>query len=547
MSRSSLFDRLRRIITLSEHADRRGLSSDDAVAELRAAEERRLDRRGLIKAAGAVAAGAVAAKVMTSRSARAAPRGAGPDVAIVGAGMAGLACADALAAKGIYATLYEASNRAGGRVYSRGLSFPGPGEFPGQVIELGGELVDTAHGTMRGYANRFGFAMENIFDNPGEETFVVDGVEYSHARVIDEWRALVPALKDDLRRSSGAPTAAAHSDFDKILDAKNLADYLVEKGAGPVIRGIISAAYTGEYGGELSAQSAFNLLLFMHMDNRGKFKPFGVFSDEKYHLAGGNEQIPRALAAELDSQIDYGAWLVKLERLASGNYRLHFKNSDGLKTWGSTWSVDHDRVVLAIPFSVLRNVELAPSLGLPDWKRNVINNFGYGTNAKLMISFTRPTWHDHDRNGGGFIWGVPNMLNTWETNNVNATESRAVLTDYTGGTLGAQLDPKNASGEATKFLTSLERFWPGVLRDVRKSGGKPVATLQHWPSVPTVMGSYTCNAPGYFTTMADLEAVPVDKLYFAGEHADSFYSWQGFMEGACLSGLNAANTIVKSR
>jgi len=32
----------------------------------------------------------------------------------------------------------------------------------------------------------------------------------------------------------------------------------------------------------------------------------------------------------------------------------------------------------------------------------------------------------------------------------------------------------------------------------------------------------------------------VGNLFFAGEHTDSFYSWQGFMEGACLSGLRAA-------
>ena len=33
----------------------------------------------------------------------------------------------------------------------------------------------------------------------------------------------------------------------------------------------------------------------------------------------------------------------------------------------------------------------------------------------------------------------------------------------------------------------------------------------------------------------------MENLFFAGEHTSSFYEWQGFMEGAALSGLRAAN------
>ena len=46
--------------------------------------------------------------------------------------------------------------------------------------------------------------------------------------------------------------------------------------------------------------------------------------------------------------------------------------------------------------------------------------------------------------------------------------------------------------------------------------------------------------------MAGLEGLPVDNLYFAGEHANSFYDWQGFMEGAALSGLDVAAAILRA-
>ena len=57
-------------------------------------------------------------------------------------------------------------------------------------------------------------------------------------------------------------------------------------------------------------------------------------------------------------------------------------------------------------------------------------------------------------------------------------------------------------------------------------------------------GSYTCYKPGQFTTMAGLEGLSVGNLFFAGEHANSFYEWQGFMEGAALSGIAAAQSIL---
>ena len=46
------------------------------------------------------------------------------------------------------------------------------------------------------------------------------------------------------------------------------------------------------------------------------------------------------------------------------------------------------------------------------------------------------------------------------------------------------------------------------------------------------------------TTIAGNEPKPVGNLFFAGEHTDSFYEWQGFMEGGALSGLRAAAEVL---
>lgn len=73
-----------------------------------------------------------------------------------------------------------------------------------------------------------------------------------------------------------------------------------------------------------------------------------------------------------------------------------------------------------------------------------------------------------------------------------------------------------------------------------------LAYLENWSLDPLTQGSYTCNQPGYFTTIAVNEGKSVDNIYFAREHTNSFYEWQGFMEGAAISGVNAATQIIKA-
>jgi monoamine oxidase len=230
--------------------------------------------------------------------------------------------------------------------------------------------------------------------------------------------------------------------------------------------------------------------------------------------------------------------LVKASKNGNGRIEIFFKKD--LKTVSQTY----DAVVLAIPFSTLREVELDASLGLPDWKRFAIDELRYGTNAKMMVGFDSRPWLALGSNGTSYS-DLTNHQTTWETNPTRATPLHAVLTDYSGGNRGATLNPKQAEKEATLFLSDLDRVYPGASAAASRPGGKLRVHLEHWPSNPLVKGSYTCNHPGYFTTIADNEAKPIDNLYFAGEHTSSFYEFQGFMEGAALSGIRAAREILQ--
>ena len=100
--------------------------------------------------------------------------------------------------------------------------------------------------------------------------------------------------------------------------------------------------------------------------------------------------------------------------------------------------------------------------------------------------------------------------------------------------------------EASQYLADLNFVFPGAHAAARRVQGSVVAHLEHWPSSPLALGSYTCYKPGQFTSIAGLEGLPVGNVFFAGEHANSFYVWQGFMEGAALSGVDVAAAILKT-
>jgi monoamine oxidase len=520
MARTDLYRRVRRALRLAIHCESTGMSTAEALDRARDAARVDADRRRLL------AAGAASALAVGFHPGRARAQSAG-GVAIVGAGLAGLACGDALLRKGIRARIFEADERVGGRCWSL-RDF-----FPGQVAERGGEFIDTPHVTMRGYAKALGLPLEDVNKEPGETFYFFGGRRYAETAVVDEFRALVPRLKRD-QRLAGAPTADAFTEEARRFDLMTMREYLDGSGAGALIKAVLDAAYTIEYGADTDRQSSLALLGFLRADRRSRFEPFGV-SDERFHVIGGNDAIATGLAARMPGQIELGHRLVAVRKLSDGRIRLSF--SVGSRTVES----DHDAVVLTLPFTVLRDVHLDASLGLPAWKRFAIDNVRLGDNSKLMAGFRGRYWLNLYNSRGSAYGDLPALQNTWETNPARATGQNALLTDYTGGTLAASLDPAQTQAETQRFLGDLDRVYPGAFDyALRRQNGQYLSFLENWTRNPFTRGAYTVNQPGYFTTIADNEAKPVGNLLFAGETTSSFYEWQGFMEGACLSGLRAA-------
>jgi monoamine oxidase len=274
----------------------------------------------------------------------------------------------------------------------------------------------------------------------------------------------------------------------------------------------------------------------MRLNKQSKFEPFGV-SDERFHVIDGNDGIVAGLAQKIRGPIQKNAQLTRLGRNASGKYTLYFNGSNSPET--------ADAVVVTLPFSVLRQVQLDASLGLSASKREAINTLGYGMNAKTMVAFQGRPWDELLGASGGVYGDLTNLQDSWESNRGRST-AFGIITDYASGARGAALKTTDAmvQQQVAAFVADFGTALPGTSARAAKKDGKFVAHLEHWPSNSFMKGSYTCYTPGQFTGLAGLEAEAAGFLKFAGEHTDSFYSWQGFMEGACLSGVRAANELL---
>ncbi|TXH68376.1 MAG: FAD-dependent oxidoreductase [Lysobacteraceae bacterium] len=538
MSRSPMMSQLGRLARLAARCEKTGETAQEAIEQehLHDAKRRRF-MQGAAAAAATAAAGAVAPVAWAGaarlrRTVGFGRFGGSGGVAIVGAGLAGLSCAYELARNGVNARVYEANGRVGGRCWSL------RGFFPGQVAERGAEFIGPSHHMMLGYARAFGLALEDFSMLPGAMYYHFDGSNYSEAQVVEEYRAFTESIRQDLCTLS-YPTADRHTEDDALFDLMSLDDYLHLHGAGGMLRKVIGAAYAAEYGAGIDELSSISFLRFLYGDKRSKFAQVGAFGADQFHVVDGNDRIATALAERLPGPVQLGHRLTAVHRLSSGRIRLSFNLG------GRSLQTEHDAVVLAVPFSVLRDVHLDSSLELPAWKRHAIDNAAMSDNAKLMVGFNQPYWYvRHGSNGAGF-GDRARLQATWETNPVQGSETRAVLTAYAGGALAKTLDPRSAQSDAVAFLNDLEVAMPGAYDTVRRTAsGEVLAHVENWSSNPFSRGGYTCNRPGYFTTIAHHEAKPVGNLLFAGEHTSSFYEWQGFMEGAALSGLRAANEAM---
>jgi monoamine oxidase len=484
-----------------------------------------LSRRRLLRAsATAGAAGALGLAAMP-----AAARATGsPRIVVIGAGLAGLTAAYALRKAGYPATVYEASDRLGGRCWTDRATW-----VDGQVSEHGGELIDQGHNAIRNLVQELGLDLVNLLaaePNGTADRYFFDGAVYPYDQAKNDLQQIYQQLHADAS-AAGFPTLySSYTARGFALDQMSIRDWLdayVPGGAASRLGQLIDVAYTIEYGADAAAQSSLNLIYLLAYQGAGNIRIFGK-SNEKYHVVGGNDLVVSRLAAALPGQIRTGSVLTALADRGDGSWAVT------LAAGGKVSTVVADRVVLALPFSLLRQVDLRGA-NFPARKLTAIAQLPMGTNTKLHLQFRRRLWYDLGCNGA--TYADTGYQNTWEVSRGQSGTS-GILVDYTGGSIGTGFGPGMSPAQyARRFLGQLEPVLPGISPQWNNR-----VALDYWTGYPWTLGSYSYWAVGQYTTIAGAEREPVRSCHFAGEHTS--IDFQGYLNGAVESGQRAASEVV---
>jgi monoamine oxidase len=509
---------LQRAYQIARFAERRQISSETALEiwELRISRRRLL--QSSLAAAGAIGAiGSEQIKERLTADAAIAP------VLIVGAGIAGLTAAYYLARSGVPVRIVEASQRVGGRILSQNQALGTE-----TTVELGGEFIDSGHKNIRKLARELGLVEVDLF---ATDRGLTKDVWFFNNRLVTERElitAFIPLAKQIDRdvKAIGEVNYKSTNRRALQLDRISIKDYLERYCPDLLLRKFIEVAYTNEYGLETQLQSAINLLLLIGKD-LDKIEIFGS-SDQRYQIRGGNHQIIDKLATKLSGRIETNTRLESIRATPNNRYRVSLQQA------GASKEYTFDRVILALPFSILRKIDLG--VALPPRKRAAIQELGYGTNTKIITSYSDRLWrHKYRSNGQSF--SDLDLSETWESSRYTDTKI-GVMTSFSGGDLGVKIGRSKPAEAVRRLASQLNLIYPGV-NDLHSHK----AIVTDWLDAPYSQGSYACYLVGQWTKFAGAEGKRVGNLFFIGEHCS--IDAQGYMEGGCATGVIASTTIKK--
>ena len=517
MLKGSLFQILKQAYYIATEANRSQISPNEAIANY---QRLLISRRKMIQAS-LVATGALGAVAFNDVVTRANPLA--EKVLIVGAGIAGLTAGYYLQQAGVRVRIVEANSRIGGRIRSQPQGVGTP-----ITIELGGEFIDSGHKNIRQLAQDLGLELVDLFaSDTGLKSEIrwFDGKSIESSQLVAAFMPLAKQMAEDAKAVGEVTYKTANADAKKV-DQLSISDYLSKYCADLLLRRFIESAYTNEYGISVKQQSALNLILLIGKEAE-KIEIYGS-SDQRYVIKGGNQQITDRLAAKLVNLIELNTSLASVELTSDNRYRV------GVKSRNKTKEYLYDRVVLALPFSVLRRIDF--KVPLPEVKQQAIYELGYGTNTKLITGYRDRLWRTKYGSNGQVFSDGNSLSETWESSRYS-TAKQGVIVSFAGGELGKSLAKSQPETAGREFVDELQKVLPGVKDSYLN---QPIIT--NWIDSPYSRGSYACYLVGQWTKFAGAEGERVQNLFFAGEHCS--LEAQGYMEGGCITGLAVAKAIL---
>lgn len=468
---------------------------------------RDLSRREFLKTTGVVAA-AVSASPLTVL----APvprvvvqRGPGRRVIVIGAGLAGLSAAYELTQAGHDVTVLEAQTRPGGRVQTLREPFS-----DGLYAEVGAIHFPDSHEFTLKYVTLFDLPLQLEFWGP--ENLSEEELERP---IWGMWEKYVQPGMDAMAANPAAP--GWHVGSLKKYDEMSYVKFLHSQGASPGEITLLTRGWHGLWGDGAETVSALAVLRDKAQEWEG---------NNWYRIEGGNDLLPKAFAVRLSEKIRYGATAVRIEHDAQGVRVVFFQA-------GRHHTCAGDYLICAVPFSVLRQVDVSPPFS--PGKRRAIRELPYFSAARVSMQFRKRSWLDlalgWDRDAGDL------PIQTIVDSTHFQPGSRGILQTYTGGPDARRL---MELGESERIRFTLEQV-ENIIPEIRQYFEGGISKL--WDEDPWARGASSWYKPGQMSELWPHVPGLEGRVHFAGDHTSAWIRW---MQGALESGNRAAREVSEA-
>ena len=234
-------------------------------------------------------------------------------------------------------------------------------------------------------------------------------------------------------------------------------------------------------------------------------------------IKGGNDNLPKAFASRLKEKIRYNSPVVKIVE-EEKSVRVTFLDQ------GKAQTMTGDRVLCALPFTLLRNIELPTNFS--EAKRNAIKNLHYDSVSRVYLQSRKRPWEEKGLNGFAI---TKDAIEIWQPT-WNQPGPRGIIMTYNRPGTAERIAAMKDADRITSTLDQLSPLLPGLRENFEKGATKC------WVEDEWSRGAWAfAGVPNLL-----LFAKPEGRIHFAGEHLSFFFSW---MQGALDSSLRAVKQI----
>jgi monoamine oxidase len=429
----------------------------------------------------------------------------GRRVVVVGGGLAGLAAARDLIARGADVHLLEARERLGGRVWT-----VHDKEFSDVPLELGGEFIDGEHAAIRALCHDLRLTLQHVLKDGFGLALDVNG----RVQLFNGQRPIWSDFKQALSREAEALRAVDcdwNSTTAQVIAPHSMRALLEARGASKEVL----AMAQGLRGFYLSDADQLSGLVGVELSMQPKDPGHVTLS----RIKGGNDRLVQALAKQKGLKIALKAVVSRIEQ-DDRAVRVHV--ADGSKKGAI---VSGDYLVLTTPPAIARALDFTPAV--PATLRRAWQALDSGPATKAHVRFDKGWWR---KPGRPRAWG--SNLDTgaiWETSGTGP----AGLTLLAGGRASRALRDLLEEGGPQRVIRRLS--WLGEPEDARDF--RSIS----WELDPFAKGGYAVFGTDFKPEWRGELSRSFGRIAFAGDHTSR--RWQGYMNGAVESGQRAARDV----